>query len=76
MIEKLKPCPFCGKEIEVIRAECTGYYISHHLQEDNFCSCELGYTGLNTMEETTGLFETKEDAIKSWNTRYEHQEDV
>ena len=53
MTDKLKPCPFCGGEAELIKGWC---------ELDNYVmclSCRIRTKPMNT----------KESAIKKWNTR-------
>ena len=53
MDEKLKPCPLCGGEADLKR----GLYVI-----DNYVMCKACKT-------KTTLYNTKDEAIKRWNTR-------
>ena len=53
MDEKLKPCPLCGGEADLKR----GLYVI-----DNYVMCRACKT-------KTTLYNTKDEAIKRWNTR-------
>lgn len=62
-MEKLKKCPFCGGEANVIKTLCLnngykGYFVLHE--------CDMT---INTIE--TSSFPTEEQAIKAWNRRVE-----
>jgi Lar family restriction alleviation protein len=63
MSEELKPCPFCGDEAWEIHdtADTLNYKdINFRVEcKNNTCGCESGY------------FDSKEEAIESWNTRQE-----
>ena len=54
---KLKPCPFCGGEAEIIRY-CDGPIVYY------YASCKECYS-------TSGCVVTKEDAVYVWNRRME-----
>ncbi len=64
-MEKLKKCPFCGREAVVIKTLCLennfeGYHVFH--------SCkELGAV----IPMQTYTFDSEEEAIKVWNRRAE-----
>ena len=62
MSEKLKPCPFCGREVEILNGEVPCRYYVHHIDEsgDCFISPILTITAL-----------TKVSAIEAWNRRAE-----
>ena len=54
----LKPCPFCGGESEIETEECSGYDV---VCKTNDCFMDKG---------GGGIFDTEQEAIKAWNTRY------
>lgn len=60
----LKPCPFCGGEIEIVKTDCNdpihGYGLIH---ENN--DCILNNDGY------LQIYSTEEQAIDAWNTRTE-----
>ena len=56
---ELKPCPFCGSEVECDRRIKKGLY---------FVPCRNEYCTVNP---ATYLFDNLEDAIKAWNKRAE-----
>ena len=62
---KLKPCPFCGGEIEIVNTDCTdpihGYGIIHG---NNDCILNNGGGYLE-------IYNTEEQAILAWNARAE-----
>lgn len=64
---KLKPCPFCGAKVELVRqiGKTDIYYIE--------CTKCRALMGREHMEEDCSHrelhFENKEDLIREWNTR-------
>ena len=72
MTEKLKKCPFCGGEAEVIQMPATiavpedTKKRGHFTVWCSFCDLLFGYD-----EDFGGYFTTKEDAIEAWNRRAE-----
>ena len=54
---KLKPCPFCGKDPEIIKLENYG-------KDDWYVQCNNRYC-----VEQKHLYSSKNAAIKSWNRR-------
>ena len=74
MTETLKPCPFCGRMVEIIRHPDKGglYDIRHREPTDprNEIRCILdGFRGMY-------LYESKEEAIGSWNRRFHSEDDI
>lgn len=69
MIDKIKPCPFCGgKSLEVRAAELTGAYV-----KCNDCGARTG-TFFNTVEyvppSTQKMYmDAAQKAINAWNER-------
>ena len=60
MLEKLKPCPFCGAYPE----------ITHDVFYDmDFWSIGCGNDDNCPVIQVTNDFETKEEAVEVWNTR-------
>ena len=63
MMENLKPCPFCGELPEIDQGEYT-YKVKDRIYWAVGCmndDCEV--------DVETDNFDTKEEAIKVWNTR-------
>ena len=58
-MKKLKPCPFCGGE-----AEC---FTNKH--GDSYCECYDEYNDYDCCGVKMPDCDTKENAIKAWNTR-------
>ena len=56
MIEKLRPCPFCGSEAEL-----------HTDPEDEFW--EVDCLNIDCILCKTRYYATKQEAIKAWNRR-------
>ena len=68
-MEKLKPCPFCGGNPQVVHIEPCIHRPSRNHPLGVVCyKCDLffGYD-----EDYGGEFDTEEDAIKAWNRRVE-----
>ena len=71
MVEKLKPCPFCGnKKPEVWYESYHGKYFVHC----EICHIQFGYIfDLNSKDrycsDDSGAYETPEEAIAAWNRR-------
>lgn len=62
---ELKPCPFCGGEAKINRIVNTFYQYARYFSSCTRCSAE------------SKVFETEQEAIKSWNTRaYEEKNDA
>ena len=61
-MEELKNCPFCGGKAKIFNIYASGFIPkclnSYYLDS---CNCSLGE------------YETKEQAIKAWNTRAEKE---
>lgn len=57
-MEKLKPCPFCGGEAELIDIGCPVYGEGRY-----YVVCKTGCV------EQTRMWATKQTAIKRWNRR-------
>ena len=67
-MKELKPCPFCGCEVEAVDSHFapwvrSGYFgiIGNHSEECvfNLLSCKFFYES----------YDSKEEAIKAWNRR-------
>ena len=57
--QEMKPCPFCGSEVEMKYSGRDGINIR--------CSkCRIGFT---QRAGTTGIFRLEKTMIKKWNTR-------
>ena len=57
MSEKLKPCPFCGGEAEIVKC-------------DNLFSILYFYVGCKTcLARAKSCYESPEDAVRYWNRR-------
>ena len=60
MMNKLKPCPFCGKE-----AEFEKFYFDEHYDWRVRCTCCFAQTY---------FMDTQEEAAEAWNERYSDYE--
>jgi Lar family restriction alleviation protein len=65
---KIKPCPFCGsagivKKDKSIFSNWDGYLVT--------CSSDAYALDGCNISPFTGLFKTKKEALKEWNTRKE-----
>ena len=59
-MSKLKPCPFCGGEAELVQHQVVGYPDDFYVEcVTNECIMSLG--GL--------CYETEKEAIEAWNRR-------
>lgn len=60
-IAEMKPCPFCGKKANVIKNICEeNHFIGYYVFHDCFL---IGHSI------KTGLMDSEEDAIRTWNKR-------
>lgn len=59
--ERLRECPFCGHEAELYSCDGGDYGKDYFTVECSFCSC------------TMDVYDTEEEAIKTWNTRGYHE---
>ena len=71
MVEKLKPCPFCGGDVYPVYSSMTKkYYMYHYERNENPCCIEKfelsGLRGLKCLK----------DAYVAWNNRTETKEEV
>lgn len=64
MTNELKPCPFCGGEAEYFELSWTTTAFGGHKYAVPFWQIRC-----KDCRATLGDFETKQDAIKAWNTR-------
>jgi hypothetical protein len=62
-VNKLLPCPFCGKAAEVEEYEGAGHYVYCGNAEDRT------ETGCPFQPEAKKFYDTKEEAIAAWNSR-------
>ena len=66
-MEKLKPCPFCGGEPQIIKPEPRLYRpVCNHLYCVVCWSCDLWFGYDN---DYGGEFDTKKEATVEWNKR-------
>ena len=61
-MSKLKPCPFCGKEVFLLDVETRS---SAYSKWDVYCRTH----GCFLNSGTNNMFSSREDAIIAWNTR-------
>lgn len=61
MNEKLKPCPFCGGEAVLHKAERESFLMGKTISLDQISCASCGVN--------TSVFGNEEDAIKAWNRR-------
>lgn len=69
MENKLKPCPFCGGEAEIMRLKTLNIDPSK-IMPYYICGCPNCGCWFNTDE-----FHTEEEAVVMWNTRTEVKDD-
>lgn len=62
-MDKLKPCPFCGSEPNVQKAEYNAPYVEYFVRCSNMKKCSV--------LPFTYSFDNIEDAIDAWNRRAE-----
>lgn len=69
---KLKPCPFCGGEAELVEGEYGMYLTGYAIYCKGTCGAKLGVTGrLCEAYEWIPYFDTEAEAIAAWNSRAE-----
>lgn len=61
---KLKPCPFCGGEAEIVKDGIIKPYKARCNNADNKCCVMV----------VTAWFSTKQEAIEAWNQRAKEKE--
>lgn len=61
-MEKLKPCPFCGKEPELVEGQFGDWYVICPLKNN----CGVHPTTIVQGDKTVN---TKKEAIKKWSIR-------
>ena len=72
---KLKPCPFCGHEPELVEAAC-GFYVIRCTNHDWPSECKDANVAGDVELCSWGLGSAaKEALIKAWNTRAEAADD-
>lgn len=59
----LKPCPFCGEQVEIEYSEHTKHFFAYHDLKKSECIIKLAILLRNA--------HTKEQAIEVWNRRIE-----
>ena len=63
-MEKLKPCPFCGKQAKVIKIpeglRYAGLYV---------VGCDYDFECVGNINHFATIYITRNDAIKHWNRR-------
>jgi len=80
MSEEMKLCPFCGEHNAIIVE--TDYEVNTDIVPAYAVSCRTKRCAASIWALSMGLFDTKEKAIKAWNTRttpefkYAHGEDL
>lgn len=70
-MDKLKPCPFCGGEAEIVNYEPRLHRPSRNHPYSVYCpGCDLLF---GWDEDYGGEFDTKKEATEAWNTRYKEE---
>lgn len=69
--DKLKPCPFCGGEAELIRDGCVYGKYDEKLDYTPIIRMDIKATCKSRCDvsQTKGFRKTKEQAISAWNKR-------
>ena len=80
-MEELKPCPFCGQEVEIVRTDSEGNFhpeeyfdnpwsgVSYHITHDYR---KVGDCPISTQEDDfVGciVYQSEEELIENWNFR-------
>ena len=66
---KLKPCPFCGKEVSI--ADMGGFWtVTRGTEESTSCQCRV-FMESDLYHDMESKKKTKDNLIKSWNRRAE-----
>lgn len=76
MTDKLKPCPFCGGEVRIVRCityQDGFYWAIEGALGDNGCECNVTMESQLFDDDEHGEFEKKQ-LIKAWNRRAGDQE--
>lgn len=65
----LKPCPFCGKRVAKVTRLDELVHVKDFVHPDYYhVICGYNYGGCGSM--LGGEYETEEEAIEKWNTRF------
>ena len=66
---KLKPCPFCGGDVAIVRGE-NCWFITRGIRGAKGCNCRLFMeSDAFHKDDVVARREAKENLIKAWNTR-------
>ena len=87
-MKKLKPCPFCGGEAEIVVCDDEGNLHDEEYEKDAWSG--LGYKIIHSHEKNEGcpiaryeedeakmgvyIYDTREEAIEAWNRRAKEEQ--
>lgn len=69
----LKPCPFCGKRVAEVKTIQEICLLETDLVNPNYYSIRCNYHKGGCGTTLGGEYETEEEAIEKWNTRYKEK---
>ena len=70
-MDELKPCPFCGGKAEIVEGYYDSFIDGYAVMCRNCCLIFGAHGSLGEAYKWMCIYESKEEAIDAWNTRYQ-----